>query len=372
MRAEIFVPDTDQTGFLSELEDHLHAVVRDTVAEPLLAVDPDLDAVAALCRSAVQAGGKRLRPRFAYWGWRVGAPADAPRQPLVRLAAALELLHAAILVHDDVIDASEVRRGQPSVRAALADRHRTDAGWGDATEFGDSMALLVGDLLWSAAHDAFDDALAGLPHDRAQRTTRAFRAMRVEVLAGQLLELRAQAARDYRADTAEKILRYKTSAYTVERPVELGLELAGSASQATADTLAEYAGAVGQAFQLRDDLADLFGTSTTLGKATGDDIRSGKPTELLGATLELASGSDVATLTGVVGDTAADQAAIAEVQQIVLRCGAADRVRRRITDLVVTAHQAIAELSPSADVAALAGLSEMLAECTELSFLPAL
>jgi geranylgeranyl diphosphate synthase type I len=366
------VPDTHQTGFLSELEDHLHAVVRDTVAEPLRAVDRDLDAVAALCLSAVQAGGKRLRPRFAYWAWRVGAPSGAPRQPLVRLAAALELLHAAILVHDDVIDASEVRRGQPSVRAALADCHRADAGWGDATEFGDSMALLVGDLLWSAAHDAFDDAVTGLAGDGAQRTARAFRAMRVEVLAGQLLELRAQAARDYRAGTAEKILRYKTGAYTVERPVELGLELAGSASPATARTLHEYAVAVGQAFQLRDDLADLFGTTTTLGKATGDDIRSGKPTELLGAAMELATGADVSTLTGVVGDATADQAAIAEVQRIVLRCGAAGRVRGRITDLVSTAHRAIAELSPSADMAALAGLTGMLDECTELSFLPAM
>ncbi|WP_286149450.1 polyprenyl synthetase family protein [Mycobacterium sp. IS-1496] len=364
------MPDTDQTEFLAALEDCLHTVVRDRVAEPLQAIDEGLSSVATLCGSAVQSGGKRLRPRFAYWAWRVGAPADAAPQPLVLLATALELLHAAILVHDDVIDASEVRRGQPSVRAALADRHCTDGGSGDAKAFGDHMALLIGDLLWSAAHDTFDDAVAGLPERAARRTTRAFRTMRVEVLAGQLLELRAQAARDYHADTAEKILRYKTSAYTVERPVELGLELAGSASPGTAEMLREYAGAVGQAFQLRDDLADLFGTSETLGKQTGDDIRAGKPTELLGAALELATGPQVDALTEIVGDPSADQARIAEVQRIVLRCGAADRVRRRIADLVTTAHRTIADLSASADVTALAGLSEMLAECTELSFLP--
>lgn len=370
-RAENVVPDTDQTQFLTDLEDHLRAVVRDTVAEPLCSIDGGLDAVAAFCGSAAQAGGKRLRPRFAYWAWRVGAPVDAPRPPLVGLAAALELLHAAILVHDDVIDASELRRGQPSVRAALADRHRSAAGWGDAVQFGDNMALLVGDLLWSAAHDAFDDAVAGVADEVRQRTVRAFRAMRVEVLAGQLLELRAQAARDYAAETAEKILRYKTSAYTVERPVELGLELAGGGSPATARTLREYAGAVGQAFQLRDDLADMFGTPDTIGKTPGDDVRSGKPTELLGATMELAPAPDVEILSGIVGDAAADRTAIAEVQRIVLACGAADRVRRRIGDLVVTAHRAIADLSQAADVKTLAGLSEMLAECTELSFLPA-
>lgn len=362
--------DTDQTAFLSALEDHLQSVVTGAVAEPLRSVDSSLGTVAALCRSAVQAGGKRLRPRFAYWGWRVGAEPGAQSAPLVGLAAALELLHAAILVHDDVIDASEVRRGQPSVRAALAAGHRTDAGWGDARAFGDNMALLVGDLLWSAAHDTFDDALAGLPGDIARRTTGVFRTMRLEVLAGQLLELQAQAGRDYQAATAEKILHYKTSAYTVERPAELGLTLAGSASAATAATLGEYAGAVGRAFQLRDDLADLFGTTKTSGKQTGDDIRAGKPTELLGAAYELADDLDRSLLASIVGDATADSAAIAEVQTIVLQCGAADRVGRRIAELVAIAHRAVAELAQTTDAATAAGLSEMAAECTELSFLP--
>jgi geranylgeranyl diphosphate synthase type I len=232
------------------------------------------------------------------------------------------------------------------------------------------MALLVGDLLWSAAHDTFDDALAGLPEETARRTARTFRTMRVEVLAGQLLELRAQAGRDYRPETAEKILRYKTSAYTVERPVELGLALTGQASSETAATLRTYAGAVGQAFQLRDDLADLFGTTKTSGKRTGDDIRAGKPTELLGAAYDLADDLDRSLLATIVGDPAADQASIAEVQSVVLQCGAADRVGRRVAALVATARQAITDLSASADAAALGGLTDMLTECTELSFLP--
>jgi geranylgeranyl diphosphate synthase type I len=365
------VPDTDQTSFLSALEDHLHAVVRESVVAPLQSVDEQLDEVAGLCRSAVQSGGKRLRPRFAYWAWRVGAAAGADPRPLVGPAAALELLHAAILVHDDVIDRSEVRRGQPSVRAALAAGHRSAAGWGDPTDFGDHMALLVGDLLWSAAHDTFDDAVGGLPTDLARGASRVFRAMRAEVLAGQLLELRAQAGRDYRAATAEKILRYKTSVYTVERPMELGLQVAGAADPVTVAALRDYAGAVGQAFQLRDDLADLFGTTETSGKRTGDDIRAGKPTELLGVALNLASGPQVDALTGIVGRATADEADIADVQQIMLACGAAEHVRRHIADLVATADHALTRVAGDADAGALAGLEEMLVECTELSFVPA-
>lgn len=361
--------DSDQAEFLSALEDRLDTVVREAVAEPLRSIDPGLDPVATLGRSAVQAGGKRLRPRFAYWAWRVGAAPDADLEPLVGLGAALELLHAAILVHDDVIDASEVRRGQPSVRAALAARHRTDAGFGDHREYGDHVALLIGDLLWSTAHDTFDDAVTDLPADVARRTSRVFRTMRLEVLAGQLLELQAQARRDHDAATAEKILHYKTSAYTVERPVDLGLAVAGTPAPDTSAALGTYAAAVGRAFQLRDDLADLFGTTKTSGKQTGDDIRAGKPTELLGAAYDLAEGADAATLVRIVGDATADAAAIAEVQRIVLACGAADRVGQRIADLVDVARSAVADVSATAGPGAPAGLEAMLVECTELSFL---
>lgn len=363
--------DTDLTTFLSALEDHLRVVVADGVAEPLRTVDENLSGVAALCGSAVQSGGKRLRPRFAYWAWRVGAEPGAASGPLVGLAAALELLHAAILVHDDVIDSSEVRRGRPSVRAALAAGHRADAGWGDPREFGDHMALLVGDLLWSTAHDTFDAAVGGLPADVAHRTSGAFRGMRLEVLAGQMLELRAQAGRDYRAATAEKILRYKTSVYTVERPMELGLHVAGGATRDTAAAVHGYATAVGQAFQLRDDLADLFGTTDSSGKRGGDDIRSGKPTELLGVTLDRADPPEVEVLTAIVGRQTAGEDDIARAQQIVLSCGAVDHVRRHIADLVAGAERAIAQLAGVTDPQTREGLEAMLTECTELSFLPA-
>jgi geranylgeranyl diphosphate synthase type I len=361
--------DDEITTFLEALEGRLASSVTDAVIEPVRVIDGQLDAVAQLGMSAVMAGGKRLRPRFAYWAWRVADQKGADSGSIVALGAALEILHAAILVHDDVIDGSDLRRGQPSVRATLAARHRAQSWSGDAGEFGDHTALLLGDLLWSAAHDEFDDAVADLPRERRRAVSRCFQSMRVEVISGQLLELRAQAERRCDAATAEQIRRYKTSAYTVERPVELGLGLAGSASPVTAQTLNVYARAVGHGFQLRDDLADLFGSTETSGKKAGDDIRSGKPTELLGAALELASGPDAAVLSGVVGDGGADSSAIAEVRRIVLACGAADRVVRRIADLVAVANQALADLPGSTDPAPRAGLQRMLDECTDISFM---
>jgi geranylgeranyl diphosphate synthase type I len=362
--------DDEIATFLGALEDRLAGSITDAVIEPVRAIDEHLEVVAQLGMSAVMAGGKRLRPRFAYWAWRVADDSAADSGPIVRLAAALEILHAAILVHDDIIDASDLRRGQPSVRAVLAGRHRAQDQSGDAREFGDHNALLVGDLLWSAAHDEFDDAVSGLAPVHRRAVSRRFQSMRVEVISGQLLELRAQAERRYDAATAGQIRRYKTSAYTVERPVELGLGLAGSAASGTAQTLNDYARAVGHAFQLRDDLADLFGSTETSGKKAGDDIRSGKPTELLGAALELAGGPDARTLSDVVGDGAADASAITEVRRIVLECGAADRVGRQIAELVAAAQQALEALPRSPDQAARAGLQKMLAECTDISFMP--
>ncbi|WNG79606.1 polyprenyl synthetase family protein [Mycobacterium sp. ITM-2016-00316] len=364
------MPDKPEiTDFLVAVEQRLHTCVTATVAEPLQQIDTALSAFAQIGLSSVTAGGKRLRPRFAFCAWRLGAKDLSATGPVVQLAAALELLHAAILVHDDIIDRSELRRGRPSARAALADHHRTQRWWGAAQEFGDATALLVGDLLWAAAHDEFDDATAALLPNQRRAITQCFRTMRVEVLSGQLLELRAQAERDHSPGAAEKILRYKTGSYTVVRPVELGSILAGHAPTLVAKALSSYSGAVGQAFQLRDDLADLFSSAESTGKRPGDDIRTGKPTELLGATITMSAEADARILNRIVGNEAADQDDIAEVQQIALRSGAVRRTRQRISELVAVADRALTDLPEELDHAGVYGLAGLLAECTDLRFL---
>lgn len=361
----------EQKVFLTSVDAALRAITG-TVAGQVAAIDDGLQPFADLCLSAATAGGKRLRPRFAYWAWRCVAGDDAPLDRVVSLGAALELLHAAILVHDDIIDASELRRGQPSVRAALATHHR-QRGWAGAdSAFGDHTALLVGDLLWGSAHDLFDTAVEHLAPELRRDAVDDFRAMRLEVISGQLLELRAQAAGDLDPSAAEKILQYKTSSYTVERPVKLGLDV-GGLQRNTAAVLARFARATGHAFQLRDDLADLFGSPASNGKSGGDDIRAGKPTELLGAALRLADETDRAALRDIVGRSDAAEAEMATVRGIFLDCGAVTVVADRIETLVRTAVEALDELTvvDGVDASSVhAGLAELLTECTELSFLP--
>lgn len=358
----------DETAYVAAVEDELRAIVAAGIANALEMIDADLRPYAELCMSAVTSGGKRLRPRFAYWGWRAGNGNPRTWSHIVTVGASLELLHAAILVHDDIIDSAPLRRGRPTVRAALATRHRECQWSGEASGFGDHAALLVGDLLWAAAQDAIADALSEVPRARRQDLTGQFRAMRLEVIAGQLLELDAQAARLFTGDAATKIVTYKTSKYTVERPIALGLTVA-DASPGNRSVLGRYAVAAGRAFQLCDDLADLYGPADISGKTAGGDIRDGKPTELLGTALRQATEAQQRTLTAILGDPEADQVAIEEIKQIFVHTGAVATVKNHVEVLAGTARQALTDHGTDLPPTVVDALGGLLDECTELSFL---
>lgn len=238
----------------------------------------------------IGAGGKRLRPQFLCWGWMAVQPegAAAPLPPgVIKAAAALELIQACALLHDDIIDRSDTRRGRPSVHRAVQKLH-ADHGWsGDGEHYGVSSALLLGDLALAWADDLFADGLADVagPGGSDRRGALAtWRAMRTEVLAGQLLDLRISAdeSPDPQVAAADAMIvnRYKTAAYTVERPLHLGAALAGGSS-ATIAALREYGQAIGVGFQLRDDLLGVFGDPAVTGKPAGGDLIEGKKTVLL-------------------------------------------------------------------------------------------
>jgi geranylgeranyl diphosphate synthase type I len=192
--------------------------------------------------------------------------------------------------------------------------------------------------------------------------------MRLEVMAGQLLELDAQAATLFTDDAADKIVAYKTSKYTVERPVALGLTIA-DASPENRLALNRFAVATGRAFQLRDDLADLYGPAGASGKTAGGDIRDGKPTALLGTALRLATETQHRTLTVVVGDPQADQVAIDEVKQIFVHTGAVATMKNRVDELAGSARRALSDHGENLSSAVVEALHGVLGECTDLSFL---
>ncbi len=294
---------------LEEFLDRQRAVLGDIGPELL----PWLDAIGELL-----AGGKRLRSAFCYWGWRAAGGEDGP--PVYAAAAALELLHASALVHDDVMDGSDTRRGRPSVHRAFAARH-AERGWqGPAAGFGTGAAILIGDILL-----AWTDQLlrgSGLPQEALRRGQPVLDAMRTELIGGQYLDLLGQAAGDGSAANALRVIRYKTAAYTVERPLQLGAALAGRTDRPMAAACAGYGIPLGTAFQLRDDVLGVFGDPARTGKPSGDDLRDGKRTVLIAIARERAAAAEREVLDARLGDPRLDEAGVDEVRAILVRTGA--------------------------------------------------
>lgn len=324
-----------------ELRDRIEAALREflsSAGDDLDAIGTELEPLTETAARFVLDSGKRLRPAFCYWAARaVGAPdSDAN----VRAAASLELLQACALVHDDVIDRSATRRGQPSVHEQFAALH-AERGWvGEPGDFGEATAILLGDLflVWSAAMFA----TSGVDEAALRRARPIADAMRVELMAGQFLDVVEQARGGGSVDRALRVARFKAAKYTVERPLHLGVALGdGSAAAYTAFTA--YGLPLGEAFQLRDDLLGVFGDPAVTGKPAGDDLREGKRTVLIALAVEAASTSGRDALERRLGDPDLDSAGVEVLRDVVTASGAAATVEAMIATRVDSALAALNE-----------------------------
>jgi geranylgeranyl diphosphate synthase type I len=319
------------------------------------------EAVDSLTRF-VLGGGKRIRPTFAWWGWRGagGDPAAPEAEGVLRALSALELLQASALVHDDLIDASATRRGRPTVHVEFAGRH-ADAGWsGPPARFGAAAAILLGDLALTWSDDLYRDS--GLPAATLDRGLEAWRGMRTEVLGGQYLDVHTQATGDSSAAAALRIDRFKTAAYTVERPLHLGAALAG-ADDAVVTAYRRFGADIGVAFQLRDDLLGVYGDPDVTGKPAGDDLREGKRTLLVALALEKAGeGPAAAEITAALGDPELAPETVERLRGLFTELGAVQAVEQRIAALTGAALDALT----TADIAepAAATLQELAVRAT--------
>jgi len=306
----------------------------DEQAERLAPLGADAAELLAAARGSV-AGGKRLRARFCYWGYRAVRPDPSPAQEaaLVRACAALELLHASALVHDDYMDASDTRRGRPATHRAFEARHR-EAGWtGDPVQYGAAAAILLGDLLLSWADELL--RRCGLPLSEVGPALEVFDLCRSEVIAGQFLDVSVQARAAADVAQAMTVLRYKSAKYSVERPLHVGAALAG-ADDAQLAQLSGFGLPVGEAFQLRDDQLGVFGEPATTGKPAGDDLVEGKRTVLVALALQALdrTGDDdaAADLDRSLG-TPLGPDDVARLRVTIERSGAREAVERVIGEL---------------------------------------
>jgi geranylgeranyl diphosphate synthase type I len=305
----------------------LLAVERERWAKVDIDLVPPIDEIARL----VLAGGKRLRPAFCFWGF-VGAGGDPTDELVIDAGAALELLHAFALFHDDVMDGSLTRRGEPTTNAKFEASHGAEKLAGESRRFGDGVAILVGDLAY-----VYSDQLM---RNASPQAWTIWNELRIELNFGQYLDMLGSAMNERRREKAERICRYKSGKYTIERPLHLGALLAAPTRDDLIPVLSTYGLPLGDAFQMRDDVLGAFGDTAITGKPVGDDLREGKPTPLMAIATARANAAQLKELQ-LVGNQDLTPEQIARVQEVIRETGALDELETVITRLTDEAIAAV-------------------------------
>lgn len=316
------------------------AEVLDDEERRWTALDPDLAEPVAEVGRMVLGGGKRLRPAFAYWGF-IGAGGADDDQRIIDVGAAFELMHAFALFHDDVMDDADTRRGKPTTHTVFAQQHQLGRWAGEARRFGEGVAILVGDLAFVFA----DRLLRGLSAEAWD----IWNELRIELNIGQFLDIQGSVRHERRLEKAERICRYKSGKYTIERPLHLGAVIADPAAAPTLlPLLSGYGLPLGDAFQMRDDVMGAFGDEDVTGKPVGGDLREGKPTPLLARAVAAANGAQQKVL-DLVG-TEIDDEGVAHIQQVIIDTGALAATEAAIAQLTAQALAALERIPYPAEV----------------------
>lgn len=316
----------------------------------LVSIGGDVAGLGSLSRDFLS-GGKRFRARFCEAGWEAVSetPSEAHASgsdPVARAGAALELFHAAALIHDDVIDNSDTRRGAPSAHRRLAAEHVAGGWHGSADEFGRSSAILLGDLVLGWSDELFTEAGALLAEGAAAALARReFNRMRTEVTLGQYLDILEESAwasspESEHVTRALRVVTYKSAKYSIEAPLTIGASLGGG-TEAQLDALRAFGVPLGIAFQLRDDVLGVFGDPAVTGKPSGDDLREGKRTVLLAMARAGLGAEDRTCLDALIGRSDVDDAGIAQAQELIRASAGLDGLEAMISENVAAALEAL-------------------------------
>ncbi|MBU3870604.1 polyprenyl synthetase family protein [Streptomyces sp. 4503] len=290
-------------------------------------------------------GGKRIRPLLCVTGWQaVGGGEDT--DTVFRVAACLEMFHAFALIHDDVMDDSDTRRGRPTIHRTLAALCAADRRPDQIERFGVSGAVLLGDLALTWSDELLHSA--GLTPAQFEAVLPLLSEMRTEVMLGQYLDLQATGELTDDVEATLTVNRYKTAKYTIERPLHVGAAIAGAAPEAM-EAFTAYALPLGEAFQLRDDLLGVYGDPESTGKSQLDDLRAGKNTTLIALALRASDSAQAARLRSLIGNPLLDESDAVTIQEIFAATTAREAVEQMIDDRRTQALRALDDAPFTAD-----------------------
>ncbi len=306
-----------------------------TQQRPLLnEVSNSLDELAKFTNEFLS-GGKRLRAAFCYWSYLGSGGTDG--EEIIKAASSLEFLQACALIHDDVMDASDTRRGKPSIHKKFEQMHSKNNWLGESKQFGLGGAILLGDLVLSWADELLMDS--GIEPISLLRGKKIYDLMRTELMAGQYLDIFEQSRGGGSLENAFNVIKYKSAKYTIERPLHLGCALATD-DKNLMNTFSEYGLPLGEAFQLRDDVLGVFGDPEETGKPAGDDLREGKRTVLIEMTFANANSSQLTKLEELFGkEVSAEEVSV--LRDIVTETKALEHVENLIKTRLEQSMQAI-------------------------------
>ena len=300
-------------------------------------------------------GGKCLRSTFMYLGWLCGAEPDGAA---LRACAGLELLQAFALLQDDVMDDSPLRRGRPAAHLQFAQWHRDHGLFGSQARFGASLATLLSDLCLVWAEQMMRDS--GVPQEALSRAWPHYDAMRVELAIGQIADVANDAGALPDLDVVLDIARRKSGNYTVRRPLEIGAAMSGRDD--LFDALGGYGNAIGEAFQLRDDILGVFGSPELTGKPAGGDLAERKATSVVVAAQRMADTTIRRQFTELMNAEELTESDIAHWRTMIVATGAADWIEELITERVAVATEHICDTR--IDLWVQSALADMASVCT--------
>lgn len=332
-----FAPKAELISVRSAIEEEL-SIFLNRESAYLKEISADLAPVSESLTSFLMDSGKRLRPLFAYAG--LIAAQGTLNRPEVRAMASLELLQACALIHDDLMDGSDTRRGKPSIHRHFESIHVQDELAGFGPQYGLSAAVLLGDLALVWCDKMLNSS--GLANEQLARVLPYYNEMRVELMAGQFLDIHEQTQKSTSTERSMKIARYKSGKYTVERPLHLGAAVSQSPKSEIFAALSAYGLPLGEAFQLRDDLLGVFGDPSVTGKPAGDDLREGKKTVLIALSRENQTDSQSQACKDHFGRADLDSDGIAMLQQIITETGAKAKLEAMIEKLTQQSLAALA------------------------------
>lgn len=320
-------PDLETRELKGRIDAALDAAIEDLRADVMDEAPEAMPLVDAL-REAALGGGKRIRPIVCVWGYRAGGGPEG--EPIVRAAAALELVHTFAIVQDDLMDAAKVRRGRPALHVRLAEE--------SGEEHAAATALLVADLAMIAADRLM--AASGFPSERIVAASGPYNRMRLDAVAGQYLDVAGQSAGVADEEAALRVGTLKSGRYTVEGPLLVGAALAGG-DPAVETALRAFGEAAGRAFQVRDDVLGVFGSPEVTGKDAGNDLRHGKPTVLVAKALRQTSEAERRFLDARLGRPDLTDGELEQVRQVILASGALEETLDLVERLLDQARRAV-------------------------------